>query len=236
MDEVERAAARRGRRTAADAICGEHVSGRSGDFDREEELARRADSGAQLFGAARGRRAALFMQIAQGDLDDARYCRAPAIHRVPDRNSRALSGLSHLRAVSSTRRRRTLRFWRRPSRARRSTCLPSDRWLVETAWRMARRSAHRSGADALQNDRARPIPAIERAAVRQGRGGYRLLSLRPAYFAQRRRFRSPPASAAPPPNSTAACRRAAAIFRTRCWRPRRTITNAARMCALGSPC
>ena len=45
----------------------ERVSGRCGDFDREEEPARRADSGAKLLGAARGRRAR-FYPIAQSDL------------------------------------------------------------------------------------------------------------------------------------------------------------------------
>ena len=70
---------------------------------------------------------------------------------------------------------------RRPT-ARAETCLATDRWVDRPVLRLF---ATRSPASA----RRRALPATERAARGQGGRGHRLLSLRPAAVAQRRRLR-----------------------------------------------
>ena len=70
--------------------------------------------------------------------------------------------------------------------------MPAERPVADRNPRpVARGNAHPLRGGCAANNRPCPIPAIERGALRESGGGHRLLSLRPAPVAQRRRLRPP---------------------------------------------
>ena len=125
----------------------ERVSGRFGDFGREEEPARRQilqrSFSAQLEGVVRA-----FYQIAQGDLATRDIAR-PAIRRVLTEILvhfpvyRIYAGVAHASPPD-------LQFLSQAVARAKITCLPSDRWLVEILGRWLVGARIRSGADAQQ--------------------------------------------------------------------------------------
>jgi (1->4)-alpha-D-glucan 1-alpha-D-glucosylmutase len=125
----------------------ERVSGRFGDFGREEEPARR-EILQQSFSAQLGGVVRAFYQIAQGDLTTRDIVR-PAIHRVLTEILvhfpvyRIYAGVAHASPPD-------LSFLAQAVARAKITCLPSDRWLVEILGRWLGGARIRSRADAQQ--------------------------------------------------------------------------------------
>jgi malto-oligosyltrehalose synthase len=125
----------------------ERLSGRFGDFGREEELARREilqrSFSAQLEGVVR-----VFYQITQSDLATRDIAR-PAIHRAL---TEILVHLPVYRIYTGVARASApdLAFLSQAVARAKATCLPSDRWIVEIVGRWLGGARIRSGADAQQ--------------------------------------------------------------------------------------
>jgi (1->4)-alpha-D-glucan 1-alpha-D-glucosylmutase len=125
----------------------ERVSSRFGTFGREEELARREilqrSFSSQLEGVARA-----FYQITQGDLATRDIAR-PAVHRVLTEILvhfpvyRIYAGVAHASPPD-------LAFLSQAVAGAKTTCLPSDRWLVEIFSTWLGGARVRSRADAQQ--------------------------------------------------------------------------------------
>jgi (1->4)-alpha-D-glucan 1-alpha-D-glucosylmutase len=125
----------------------ERLSGRFGDFGREEELARREilqrSFSSQLEGVARA-----FYQITQGDLATRDIAR-PAIHRILTEILvhfpvyRIYAGVAHASPPE-------LAFLSQAVAGAKTRCLPSDRWLVEMSGGWLAGARIRPRADAQQ--------------------------------------------------------------------------------------
>ena len=220
MDEVSALLHDGSGEAALRALWGE-VSGRPTDFAEEETAARRDvlehTFTSQLDAAVDG---------AASDRHRAR--RHPRYHagRDPPRAggaAGAFPGVSQLwrrAAVRCALRQRWRVRWRMclPAIVRRSRCL-------NAGWEKRRRRRC-----------CRAVPAAECAARGKGGRGYRVTI---GMACCCRATRSAPmcgASARRRRSSTRRASRGAGNFPTRCWRPRRTTTNAARTCARGSRC
>ena len=184
MDEVTRCSTTRGR-AAADASVAAHQRP-VGDFDRRGGIGSPPDLERSFSAQLESLCAALY-EIAQAELTTRDISR-PALRRGLDRNPGPLSGLSDLCRVEHASPSDRMFLSRAVARAK-TTGLPSDRWLIEMlgGWLMGTRSA----PDRFAQMRARRVSAIECAALREGGRGHRLLSLWPAYLAQRRWLRHP---------------------------------------------
>ena len=169
----------------------ERASGRSADFAVEEERGAPADSAAKLLPLSTRQPCAHFMRSRKRDLATRDFAR-PAHPPCSDGDSCRIFPVYRIYAGSRTPRRRTSVFCR--GRSRRENHMPAERPVAgRILGRGSVASAHPRRRPIAQQAVGRgAIPATDRGAVRQSRRGHRLLSLRPADLAQRRRLRSPP--------------------------------------------
>ena len=182
------------------------VSGRSADFAREEQAARR-EIIARSFSA-------------QLDACAASFHRARARRRRGDRAARRCAA----RSSSCSRISRSIAPMRRPMSGRRATRRSSRPPRAARRQHVfpptARRSIGCIVGSATQRRRARrdpgarrhPVPAAQRAGRRQGGRGHGVLSLRAPALAQRCRLRRRRASATAPADFHAHVRRRQADF------------------------
>ena len=198
MDEVSALQHDAAGRTAADRSVGARQRPRPATSPPRSEPARRQILQRSFSAQLEALSCAHCIAIAQGDLSDPRYC-PPAHPSGADRDCWSTSRSIGSTPASRTSRRRTLSFLAQAvAGARRSLPAELTAWLVEFARPVARGSAHPRRAPMLQQAIALArFQQLSAPLSRESRGGHRLLSLRPAPVAQRRRLRSRPASAAP---------------------------------------
>ena len=159
----------------------EHISGRPGAFDAEEELARRQILNRSFSGQLEGTVRSLYV-IAQSELTTRdiswsaiRRCLTEILAHFP---------VYRIYARVEQAALADLNFLSRAVERAKKTCLPVDVWLVEKLGCVACRTENACRQRPIAKRRARSFSAIERAALRESSRGYRLLSLWPPHLAK----------------------------------------------------